>query len=155
MSLSDDTQEHVFEMILRGAYPEDGRARANISSKSIPEDWQQEHQEGQLAIDVLDSGDEVIVVSTMAGAVADQIEVYMHNDLLTIRGFRESPVSVSAVLHAYHEECFWGKFSRTVVLPVDVHAERARAEYTRGVLTIIVPKAEVRDQSIPITIIDD
>lgn len=119
----------------------------------IPENWQEEQAEGQLAVDVAQTEKEVVVVSTMAGAITDQIEVYLHNDLLTIRGKRTSPL-VGQEADYFHQECFWGKFSRTIVLPVEVKGEMARAEYQSGVLTIRIPKQKI-DRQIPVVVVDE
>ena len=144
----------VFEMILGTAGSEQVAASARPSDFKLPENWHEEHQEGQLAVDVAQTEKEVIIVSTMAGADTEQIEVYVHNDLLTIRGQRLSPIAHEAEDEYFHEECFWGKFSRTVVLPVDVKGDLAGAEYKNGVLVIRVPKQKV-DTKIPVMIIEE
>lgn len=109
-------------------------------------------EEGQLALDVIDTDSALIVVSPMAGAVSEQIEVYIHHDLLTIRGVRLSPASQKNGTLLF-TECFWGKFSRSVVLPVDVYGERATATYANGILTIRIPKRQSAS-SIPVTIVE-
>lgn len=111
------------------------------------------HTEGQLAVDVVETSDQIIVVSTLAGAKTEDLEVAVHNDLLTIRGTRFSPVHDENV-HTFHEECYWGKFSRTVVLPQEVKGELARAEYKNGVLIIRIPKQN-HDRKIPVTIVEE
>ena len=118
--------------------------------------WSEDHQEGQLAIDVLDVGSDIVVVSTMAGADPEKIEVYVHNDLLTIRGVRPNPMEVDSRSHDeyLYQECFWGKFSRTIVLPVDVAEDIASAEYKNGVLTVRIPKHH-KNKKIPVTIVED
>lgn len=111
-----------------------------------------EHHEGQLTVDVAETSTELIIVAPMAGASTDSVELHLHSDLLTIRGVRRSPVPPEAEFH--FAECYWGKFSRSVVLPVDVHLEMARAEYRLGLLIVKLPKIKT-DQSIPITIVDE
>lgn len=119
----------------------------------MPEDWQEERMEGQLAVDVAQTEKEVVIVSTMSGAISDEIEVYLHNDLLTIRGRRVSPIAGEEAEY-FHQECFWGKFSRTIVLPVEVKGDLARAEYNSGVLTIRIPKQKI-DRQIPVVVVDE
>lgn len=111
-----------------------------------------DHIEGQLSVDVLQTPGEIIVVAPMAGTPPGSIELHLHNDLLTIRGER----TITAPLEAeyFYEECYWGKFSRTIVLPVEVRPELARSEYKNGVLTIQLPKA-VADRQIPIMVVED
>ncbi len=116
-------------------------------------EWETHHEEGQLAVDVAESPTHVIVISTLAGALTNTLEVFVHNDLLTIRGVRVEPVEAHT-LHYFHKECFWGKFSRTIVLPVDVKGELAEAEYKNGILMVRVPK-EKRERKIPILIVEE
>lgn len=112
----------------------------------------EEHHEGQLAVDVAETPTELIIVAPMAGASGEAVELHLQNDLLTIRGERLSPVPAGAVYH--FSECYWGRFSRSVVLPVDVHLNMARAEYRQGLLIISLPKTKI-DQSIPITVVEE
>jgi HSP20 family protein len=108
--------------------------------------------EGQLAVDVLQTEHELIVVAAMAGTKPEHIQLHLHNDLLTIRGERFSPVSVAG--EYFYQECYWGKFSRSIILPADVRAELAQAQYSNGVLTIKLPKIDNRN-SIPIMVIEE
>lgn len=116
------------------------------------EEWQYE-SEGQLAVDVAETQDSIVVVSTVAGASVGDIEVSLHNDLLTIRGVRLSPLAGQEVQHFY-QECFWGKFSRTIVLPEEVRGEQALAEYKNGLLIVRIPKHE-SSRKIPVTIVEE
>lgn len=117
-------------------------------------DFDAGHKEGQLAVDVLDMGSEIMVLSTMAGALTSSIDVYIHNDLLTIRGTRPFPIELVEDEVCVHQECFWGPFSRTVVLPVEVRGEFARAEYKNGILMVTVPKQQPRT-AIPVIVVDE
>lgn len=110
------------------------------------------NSEGQLSIDVVQTQDEVIIVAPMAGCKVDKVELHLQNDVLTIRGERQSPLSTE--MDFFYRECYWGKFSRTIVLPVDVKAEMARAEFKNGILMVSLPKTKV-DGNIPITIVEE
>ena len=127
-----------------------------LNLKVVPLDvlWQPPQEEGQLCVDVADRGHELVVLSTMAGADREKIEVYLHNDLLTIRGVRHRPLPASDRLDYLHAECFWGPFSRTIVLPVEVQPHRARAEYKNGVLIVSIPKRQT-DARIPVMIVEE
>ncbi len=108
--------------------------------------------EGQLAVDVAQTADELIVVAAMAGTPAECIELHLHNDLLTIRGERKSPIGEMS--EHFYQECYWGKFSRSIVLPVDVKSEMIQATYSNGVLIIRLPKAN-QNSDIPIMVIEE
>ena len=145
---------HVFEMILDAAPEGKNIASASPTRRGVPADWHEKSQEGQLAVDVAQTRGEVVIVSTMAGALPDRIELFIHNDLLTIRGSRSSPLAADDSAEYFYRECFWGTFSRTIVLPVDVKGELARAEYDKGVLVVRVPKRHTGAR-IPITVVDE
>jgi HSP20 family protein len=114
--------------------------------------WSAAETEGQLAVDVLETESELIIVATMAGTKPEDIYLHLHNDFLTIRGRRSAPIG--GLQRYFLEECFWGKFSRTIVLPVEVKGEQAQSEYRFGVLTIRLPKAGVQ-QKIPILVVEE
>ncbi len=117
-------------------------------------EWDTQQEEGQLSVDVIDAGKELRILAPMAGAIAERLEVYIHHDLLTIRGVRQSPVEFDPGDASVYSECFWGPFSRTIVLPVEVYGDQARAEFKHGVLVVRVPKRQ-SDTSVPITIVDE
>ncbi len=113
----------------------------------------QVHFEGQLAIDMGETKDELVVVSTIAGAKPEDISINIDGDTLTIRGQRSS--SFDGNDHDYfYKECYWGWFSRSIVLPVDVKGDEAEAEFHNGLLTVRVPKATWR-KSVPIHIVEE
>lgn len=107
---------------------------------------------GQLSADVAETETEIIVLCPMAGTLAKNLELHLHNDLLTIKGERYSNISSNAYYH--HKECYFGKFSRSIVMPTDVKVENASAEYRNGLLTIRIPKAK-SDVNIPIYIVEE
>jgi len=144
----------IFEMIL-DSVGDESAVVARASERVIPDDWQESHQEGQLAVDIVETEENIVAISTMAGAVADRLEVYVHNDLVTIRGERAFPVNRDAICQYFYNECFWGKFSRTIVLPVDVKGDMARAEYKNGILIVIIPKKRMAGSPVPIVIVDE
>jgi len=102
--------------------------------------WQEE-SEGQLTVDVYQTDSDIVIKSTIAGVTADNLDVNITNDMVTIKGKRTDKQEVETKDY-YYQECYWGSFSRSIILPVDVEAERAEAELKNGILTIRLPKAE-------------
>jgi HSP20 family protein len=95
--------------------------------------------EGQLAVDVIETPTEIIIRSAIAGVRPDDIDVDVTSDLVTIRGHREHHKEKhDATVH--FEECFWGNFSRSIVLPSHVNPDGANAQMKNGVLTLTIPK---------------
>jgi len=123
------------------------------------DNWSDQAEEGQLAVDIFDTKTEIIVISTMSGAEQENLDIMIHNDLLTIRGSRKSPgeqfLRSGEVIEFFHNECFWGKFSRTIVLPHDVKSELTNATLQNGVLMIRLPKVQEKSTRIPITVIEE
>ncbi len=109
--------------------------------------------EGQLSVDVYTTPDSIVVIAPMAGADTTSISVTLHDDVLTIRGVRDIPVAFD-LEQGIHTECFWGPFSRTVVLPHAVLSHKVQAEYTNGILVVELTKAHI-ESKIPVHIIDE
>ncbi|MDP2684677.1 MAG: Hsp20/alpha crystallin family protein [bacterium] len=96
---------------------------------------------GQLAVDVYQTKDEIIIKSTIAGVRTEDIDIAINNDMITIRGKREKEESITEDDYFYRE-CYWGGFSRSIILPCDVKSDKVKANMKNGVLTIALPKAD-------------
>lgn len=99
-----------------------------------------EENEGQLTIDVYQTDNEVVIKSTIAGVKPEDLDVSINSDMLTIRGERKNDEQVLEENY-YYQECYWGSFSRSVILPVDVVADKIEASMKNGILTVRMPKA--------------
>jgi HSP20 family protein len=103
------------------------------------EDWLGEELEGQLAVDVYQTKDNVVIKAPIAGVKADDIDISISEDVVTLRGERKEEREVDRE-HYYVQECYWGSFSRSVILPTSTIAEKAQAALKDGVLTVTIPK---------------
>lgn len=103
------------------------------------EDWLSDY-EGQLNIDMYQTKDNVIIKSTIAGVRPEDIDITVANDMVTIKGARRKEETVSGDDYFY-QECYWGNFSRSVIIPVDIDSESIEADLKDGILTVIIPKA--------------
>ena len=79
-----------------------------------------------------------MILSAIAGVKPDSLDITMEKDIIIIRGSREKPFEESGDF--FTQECFWGPFSREIILPAEVDPNRARAEMKEGILTIRIPK---------------
>ncbi len=95
--------------------------------------------DGQLTIDVYQTPAEIIVESPIAGVAPDALDISITSETVTIKGKREREQHIRTEDYVY-QECYWGKFSRSVVLPQEVDADNAEASIKNGVLTIRLPK---------------
>lgn len=100
-----------------------------------------EKKQGVLTVDVYQTDDDIIIKSTLAGVTADDLDISVTNDMVTIRGFRETDKDIKDKDY-YYRELYWGAFSRSIILPVDVDADKASASMKHGILTIKLPKIE-------------
>lgn len=93
------------------------------------------------ALDVHENDDEIVVTCALPGVKADDVEITITGQDLTLRGELKTDDEVTNDQYLYRERRF-GTFHRTLQLPVRVHGERAEASFTDGVLTLRIPKAE-------------
>lgn len=96
---------------------------------------------GYPAMDMYQTENEVVVKAMLPGVKADDIQVSITGDVLTLRGEVKQDAEVKEANYHLKERSF-GSFSRSVSLPVPVVADKAKAEFENGVLTLILPKAE-------------
>ena len=108
---------------------------------------------GQLLLDVYSTDKNIIIKSAMAGVRFEDLNVALNNDLLTIRGQREASLDEKKGQYLY-KECYWGSFSRSIVLPEEVDSKKIEAYLENGVLTIILNKVKRSEQNINVQVKD-
>ena len=96
-------------------------------------------EEGQLAIDVYQTEKDIVIKSIVGGVKSDEVDVSVNNDMVSIKGIRRNPDEVAPEDY-YYQECFWGGFSRSVILPTEVEVENVEAIMKDGILTVKLPK---------------
>lgn len=105
--------------------------------KETPAEWFE--PEGELAVDVYQTDEEIVIQSTVAGVKPEDIDINIENDVVTISGER-SNTTADTNKNYYYQECFWGAFSRQIILPEEVDASRAEAKIKDGIFTLRLPK---------------
>ena len=104
----------------------------------LTDDW---HGSASLPLDMYQTDDEVVVKAAVPGMKAEDVQISVTGDMLTIKGETKEKSEVKE--KAYHiREQRWGAFERSVSLPTAVVSEKAKAEFEDGVLTVTLPKAE-------------
>jgi len=93
------------------------------------------------AVDVHQTGDEIIVTATLPGLKAEDVDITITGQTLTIRGEFKADDSVNRDQYLYRERRY-GTFARQLQLPVRVQTDAATATFEDGVLTLQIPKAE-------------
>jgi HSP20 family molecular chaperone IbpA len=97
--------------------------------------------EGQLTIDVYQTDGHLVIQSAIAGIKAEDLDISIEEDVITIKGIREKP-DEREKRNYFYQECYWGPFSREIILPVEVDPNRAEAAMKEGILTLRLPKIE-------------
>lgn len=120
------------------------------SDGGIDPDWETADDfPGQLAVDVYETADKLVVKARTAGISKSDLNVTISDNILTISGILGGGEDENAT--AWHiQECYWGEFSRTIALPVQVKEEEGsvKAELKDGVLTITFDKEKVEAPTI-------
>lgn len=105
---------------------------------------------GQLAVDVYETDERLIVKARTAGVNKEDLDVSISDGILTISGTLSSG-DETGVNNWHIQECYWGEFSRTLALPVAVKEDEVEAVLKDGVLTISFNKIK-QEQAKKITI---
>jgi len=99
-------------------------------------------EEGQLTVDVYRDGDSIVIESAIGGIDPDSdLHVNIKRDVVEIRGERRREKEVKEEDY-YYQECFWGAFSRTIILPEEIDPDSSGADFKNGMLTVRMPIAK-------------
>jgi len=114
-----------------------------VNEQPMPEeDWTDEEPvAGQLAVDVYETREKLVVKGRVAGVNKSDLDVSISDNTLSIRGTL-SAGNEEGVENYFLQECYWGEFSRSLVLPVPVKEDEIEAVLKDGVLTISFAKVK-------------
>lgn len=131
-------EDLLIEDELAAAFLNDDDLTATDTTASASEDsWGDSQEEflGQLAVDVYETEDKLIIKARTAGVNKEDLDVSISDGILTISGTLSSGDDAEAT-NWHIQECYWGEFSRTLALPVSVKEDEVDAVLKDGVLTI-------------------
>ena len=118
------------------------QASTNAQSPAAEDEWDEDDSvPGQLAVDVYETREKLVVKARTAGVNKNDLDVSISDNQLTIRGTLSSGTE-DGVENYFLQECYWGEFSRTIALPVPVKEEEIEAMLKDGVLTISFGKVQ-------------
>ena len=117
----------------------------DLPSEEGDDEWDNTDEfPGQLAVDVYETADKLVVKARTAGISKSDLDVSISDNILTISGILSGGEDEQTT--RWHiQECYWGEFSRTIALPVQVKEDEnsVKAELKDGVLTITFDKEKV------------
>ena len=121
---------------------DDDLSDAGVASTPVISDEPAEDDfPGQLAVDVYETDERLVVKARTAGVNKDELDVSISDGILTISGTLSSGDDAEAT-NWHIQECYWGEFSRTLALPVAVKEDEVEAVLKDGVLTITFSKVK-------------
>ena len=142
---ADDSGEQESLDVRQGGYGEEqapkSGTRGEVERASWMSDEVEEIEDGQLALDVYQDNDYVVIKSIIGGIRPEDLDLTVTADMVTIKGSRKRSEEIDEENY-YYRECFWGSFSRSVILPCDIKTDQVEALMKNGVLTIRLPKVE-------------
>lgn len=113
----------------------------DLISEDMEDDVMVPNEEGELAIDMYETQDSVVVQAMTAGTRKNDLDIMITRESITIRGERHSDARVHDDSYIT-QELYWGAFSRTIQLPDEIEVEEAMAKEEHGLLTIRLPKID-------------
>src|SRR3989344_6911427 len=114
-------------------------SRGEAPESEVVVDEENDEADGELTLDIFDEGAYFIVQAMVAGVHPEDIDISFTDDTLTIRGVRSRQYEAHDENY-YAKELYWGKFSRSVVLPEEIDGEKSEASLKNGLLTLKLPK---------------
>ncbi len=134
-------EDLLIEDELAAAFLSDDDLTTTDPTAPTEDSWDDSQEEflGQLAVDVYETDDKLIVKARTAGVNKEDLDVSISDGILTISGTLSSGDD-SEASNWHIQECYWGEFSRTLALPVSVKEDEVEAVLKDGVLTISFSK---------------
>jgi HSP20 family protein len=101
----------------------------------------EEELDGELAVDVINTDDAIIIKAMIAGVRPNDIDVDLSRDMVTIKASREEETEVQEENY-FQKELYWGSFSRNILLPEEIDVDMAEAKEKNGLLVLTLPKVD-------------
>jgi HSP20 family molecular chaperone IbpA len=114
-------------------------SRPKLGYKKTEMEENDNEPEGQLTIDVYQTPTEIIIESAVAGVQPEDLDVNVTTDSISIKGKRRREKQIKDEDYFY-QECYWGRFSRSVILPQEVDPDNSTVSFKNGILIIRLPK---------------
>lgn len=123
---------------------DDGQDAIDTSSAAPADEWDEEDAvlPGQLAVDVYETKERLVVKARTAGVNKSDLDVSIADNTLSIHGTLTAGTDDDEVENYFVQECYWGEFSRSIALPVPVKEEEIEAVLKDGVLTVSFTKVK-------------
>ncbi|HEA84469.1 MAG TPA: Hsp20/alpha crystallin family protein [Candidatus Wildermuthbacteria bacterium] len=148
MGLEDFEEEEVKEVKKKKSKKKEKKTSRKIEVKEEPlkpskKEEKEENNilkaEGELTVDVYQTDKDIVIQTAVAGIKPEDIDISIEDDVITIRGERRE-ITEESEKDYFFQECFWGSFSRQIILPEEVDVSKMEASFQNNVLTVRMPK---------------
>jgi len=113
-------------------------------NEEIEDEW-------QIAVDIIENSQDIVIISPIAWVDLEDIDISLEENILTISGERPLPeVFNTKDMILRNSECFWGKFSRTIILPENLDLDSIKAVLEKWILYITIKKLKFSSQTIKV-----
>jgi HSP20 family protein len=112
-----------------------------------------QEEEAKLAVDFFEDDENFYLLAPIAGVDVDNVSVTVSDDVLTVKGERHFERDLNEV-NFISQECYFGEFSRSMILPEDANAKQVQATFKNNVLTVKIAKIPHKEKKIKIQIDD-
>lgn len=138
---------HAWDTQKKNTYTQESHETIEVD---IHESHDHEIDVGQIAVDVLDLAEEIIIVAPVAGVDPSEIDIALSRNILTLSGERTHPPIYLDAKRMLVEECYYGAFSRSIILPENLAFNKIKATVDHNTIMIHVPKITFFSKSIKI-----
>ena len=113
--------------------------------------WEElEDEVWQVAVDILETPYEFIILAPIAGIELDDIDLSFNKSILSIKWYRNKPEIYSEDITIRNNECFWWKFVRNIIMPENLDFDKVKANLENNLLIITINKLQFTSKSIKI-----
>jgi len=152
LEIEKQEEHHLYDMMPEGSAEKIGFLLDNVqpnNPQAFADDFQNlldntyiNEIEGELSLDVYEEAGNIVVQAPLAGVALEDLDINFSQGVLTIKGDRKVSNELKEDKY-YIKECFWGKFSRSILLPDDIDSAKIKAHLKNGILTVVLPKLEL------------
>lgn len=118
-----------------------GNVKENSKDKQNSNWIEEENEEAELSVDVYQTPTDIVIQTMIAGVRPEDLELSIARDIVTISGKREENRNIDEENY-FTKELYWGKFSRTISLPLEVEPEEVEATEKHGLVTVKIKKVD-------------
>lgn len=129
----------------------DSEREIHIESTDMPH-WE---DVGQIAVDILETQEWYLIIAPLAGVPRSDVDVTISRNVLSISGNRPEPEIYREAYKIPIKECFYGAFSRSIILPENLALDAIRATIERGMLIVTIPYLIVDARTVKVEHIED